>query len=550
MKPLLIVNADVPVIPRHIRLSDYRRVIYTQDTGSPAADTDSCRQLSYPVSTIEKRAFQLANHHLKTYSLPKDEHDAVVKNLIQFRGIFFYIAVIDFILSKEKPDHPVHILSCLRKSDLQTILPQYRQVIEKNLKANNSILKKELAKSLAIGLANRITRIFSRRRKPVNTHIFLAPTLTAWKMLELLWNKNKGINVLFRDNILNKRKRDFAGYLNKKGIPFSRLKDYPGIGSSFIVTSQTWFGTPAISTLVSFYRQEFNRKVRLWKSYLADTPIRHIVMLEEFLDTANVLNQLKTSMNPELKTYNFMHGAGYYQGISPVTTFAVFGEFYRKVYARMGNDAGSIEIVENPQFRLLADDRQAVPPEWLKITGGKPVITYFSQYTRGPSTVAIRLQIEKWLADYCQKHDCQAVIKLHPAETDSIYSLPEIMVLKDEFPLAAFFHGSMATVTFYSFTAIESIYSGCPVVIANPKQISGLYVFDELQTLQVSDYQAFAAVLETIRVSEASAAAVLEEQQQLAGKLFYREPGGGSEDHYRRIIGLEKTSATTRQPRP
>ncbi len=539
MKPLLIVNADIPAIPDHLCLADYRQIIYTQDTEFPTGIAHNCRRRCYPVSTIEEWAFKLANSYLAThYSLPKDEYDAVVKNLIQFRGILFYVATIDFILSREQPDHPVHILSCLQKNDLATILPQHRQSIEKVLKAKKSTLKKELLKPLAIGLANRIAKFFSRRRRPVNAYLFLAPTLTAWKMLEPLWDKNKAVEVLFRDNILNKRKRDFADYLNKNGIPFSRLKDYPAICSSFVVAVQALFGSPAINTLVSFYRQEFKRKVQLWKGYLAGTPVRQLVMLEEFLDTANVLNQLKTSTHTQLKIYNFMHGAGYYQGISPVTTFAVFGEFYREIYIRMGNDAASIEIVENPQFRSLGDDRQAVSPEWLKLAGGKPVITYFSQYTRGSSTVAIRLQIEKWLAAYCQKHDCQAVIKLHPAETDSIYSLPGIIVLKDEFPLATFFHGSIATVTFYSFTAIESIFSGCPVVIANPDQVSGLYVFDELQPLQVSNYQAFTEILETIRISEESAAAVLKKQQQLADKLFYRQPKGKSEDYYHRIIGL------------
>ena len=261
-------------------------------------------------------------------------------------------------------------------------------------------------------------------------------------------------------------------------------------------------------------------------------------MLEEFLDTANVLNQLKTGPHTQLKTYNFMHGAGYYQGITPVTTFAVFGEIYREIYTRMGNDPLSIKIVENPQFHLMADDQQAVSHEWLKIAGGKPVITYFSQYTRGSSTAAIRLQIEKWLASYCRKYDCQAIIKLHPAENESIYSLPGIIVLKDEFPLATFFHGSIATITFYSFTAIESIFSGCPVVIANPDQVSGLYVFDKLQALQACYYQTFTEKLETIRISEKSATDVLKEQRQLAEKLFYCRPDCHSENHYRQIIDM------------
>ncbi len=541
MKPLLIVNADVPTIPGRLRLSDYRQVVYTQDTSAPNPIADNCRPVYYPVSTIEERAFQLADNYLSSCcSLPKNEHDAVVKNLIQFRGMMFYVAVLDFILSTIQQKEPVHIVSGLHLDDLRTLLPRHQPEIARIFRANNSLVKKDLLKPLAIGLVNRLAGLFRPRRRPVHSHLFLVPTLTAWKMLEPLWHRNQAVDILFRDNLLNRRKRDFAGYLKKKKVPFSPLRDYPALGSSLAPVWQAWLGSPRLDTLISFYRREFARKARLWRDYLHDTPVRHLVMLEEFLDTANVLDQVKRETGWPLKTYNFMHGAGYYYGITPVDRFAVFGEFYREIYTRMGNEAARIEVVENPQFQAPASQRQTLPPRWREVVGERPIITYFSQYTRGSSTVGIRLQIEKWLTDYCRKHDCQTVIKLHPAETESIYSRPEIIVLKNEFPLETFFHGSMATVTFYSFTAIESIFAGCPVVIANPEKISGLYVFDELGELQVNDYRHFAGALNEISKAATSGdRAILHRQQQLAARLFHRQqPGSDRVAAYCRIIGF------------
>lgn len=520
----LVIGSDVVRLPYSLRLSRYESIVDLAGISVPKSFQGKYERKSFPVDGIESSAYVLSKEFLSTRVGSGEMKNSMTKQLSLFRGPFFHLAVVKWYLSD-------HLLDCLdfvtglSKEDLQ-ILPIFREAdVGRIIRTRFSSIYVDVLKQIGESLINRLIQLFRPNRSTFNRGwLFLAFTKTQWDIVKPLTDllKEGQWSLSVRLNVLNQRKRAFVSWLKHEGIVHTLLCDYPGFHSF----SNVWSLLLGDMTLAKLYRtakREFERKVRFWEGVLRYQRPQRIIMLEEFLDTANVLNFVREHNNWDIKLINFMHGAGYYHGITPVDYFGVFGPLFKEKYEQMGNSRQSIvltgtsAILPKEQARVYTlDDMDPLA----RHIAGRPVLTYFSQYNRGSSSEPIRSRIVSWLDEFCRNNNVALVIKLHPAEGQNIFTDCQAVVVRNEYPLELFFNISKVCCTFYSFAGIQAIFGGCPNLFINPEIVEGLYLVDRLRPYQYFEKDTLSRKLSCLLTSEELRQAFLKEQQKLLSLLF------------------------------
>jgi len=479
---------------------------------------------SFSVEGIEMRAYTLANVFLSDKTESEDMKNSVVKQLSLFRGAFFHLAVMEWYFAHCKKCQ-VDLVTGLSIGDLQT-LPIFQKLeVGRMIRTRYSSLYVDALKQIGECVINRTVRFLGRKRTVCHQEwLILAFTKTAWSIVEPLAAKLKkdDWSLCVRNNVLNSRKRAFVSWLKMKQIKFSYLLDFPG----WHTLLNGWYvclGNLDLRKLCRTARLEFHRKVNFWERVLITSPPKRIIMLEEFLDTSNVLNFVRNRNNWDIKLINFMHGSGYYNGITPVDFFGVFGTLFEEKYIEMGNAENNI-VVTGTSAILPIDQAKVYTLDDMdplaKHIAGRPVLTYFSQYNRGSSSEAIRSRIASWLDEFCRNNNVALVIKLHPAERQNIFTDCKAVVVQNEYPLELFFNISKVCSTFYSFAGIQAVFGGCPALFINPYGIPGLYMVDHLQEFQVCEKDELFRRLSSLMFSNAGRSVYLEKQQEVLNDFF------------------------------
>jgi len=523
-KSLLIISEDILRISKKIDFKNYDLVLNASGNKLKNINIYNYKKIHLPQSEIYESAYILSLTWIENnnHNFNEGMKHSLAKNLSKVDGIFYFIAGLQWIINEY--NEGCDIIDVTTGHNLKLVELTQLGVKAKIRKIFHSYFSKITISGLQlfpISLINRIYRIFWVNKIKNSKKIAIVLATTSLNVLRLLKNEIGQFDIIVRDNVFKKRNRKLINLLNAQRVSYGLLGDYPLVINSFKISVLVIANQLSINTWVNYYKKEYLRKKTMWKQLIEKLGVDNIYLLEEFLDTANILNELKDEIKTDYQVINIMHAGGFYTGLTPVDCFYVFGEYYKRKLIECGNNPANIQVIKNPMFEKYQNHKKVKSKKLGKIANGKKIITYLSQYEKGASTSQVRLEIVKWMSQFAIENDLFLIIKFHPAEKRNIYENCNAYCVKGEFDLLTLFDNSQFTVTYYSFSGIESIMSGCPMIQLNPNNTKGLGIFDNFEKFNATNYQDFKKKGQKIIISDKSKIEYLRKQKKIIKNFFY-----------------------------